>query len=178
MTSLRSLCSDKDSERIKFIENHVRDMFQHVAPLQYYVPHDLEHFKRVEEKLDELIPDDNKEQITPKEWFYLLCSVWLHDVGLLERPQGMSSVEVRKQHHFLSRDYIRCNMKQLRLDPFEANFIGDLALWHRRSIDIDEHARVYQGFVANEAIRCDLLGALLRLADGLDVSYQRAYEPW
>lgn len=178
---LRDFCSDEDKARLSHIEGHVRGIFAKTAPIKYYIPHDPEHFKRVEEILDELIPADMKEHLKPKEIFYLLCGAWLHDVGLLKHPQGMSDVEIRKQHHILSHEYIVQTIKdednKLGLNSFEGNFIADLALWHRRSMDIEECAKKYKEIVDGQPTRCELLGALLRLADGLDVSYQRTYEP-
>lgn len=168
---LKKNLSGEDLKRLEYIVTHVKNIFKKDSGHKFFLPHDPEHFARVEKKANELISGKEKE-LSPKESFLLLSGIWLHDIGMIRKNEQESALAVRKNHHTRSREYINNNYHVLGLSKTESWTIGELVEYHRKCMDIYDLGKEDCG-----TIRTRLLGAILRLADGLDVNYQRAQEP-
>ncbi|MEM2145624.1 MAG: hypothetical protein QW279_09700 [Candidatus Jordarchaeaceae archaeon] len=57
-----------------------------IKALLYFPAHDYTHCVYVEKTLYELLPEDHFDDLSEEEWFYLIASVWLHDIGMLPDP--------------------------------------------------------------------------------------------
>ena len=157
----------------------------------YYTLHGLDHSNYVITILDKLInglnPQDN---LNETEFFCLLSAAFLHDVGMqckypndVERAAQISITKkrpytfqdlIRDEHHKRSGRYIKDNSKNLKLDPIEAECIRLISEGHRQTkLKSAEYNDQPIGLIR---VRVRLLSALLRLADELDITYERAPE--
>ncbi len=128
--------------------------------------HGPKHIIRVLEYVDKLLANDI-EKLSELELYLLLCSVVLHDQGLLHGRAGHS----------------RASQKLLKLPDFsglfedhEVEFLGKIVAVHSAREDI---VKEFQSFddvehVAGDSVRLKYLAALLRLADELDEDSRRA----
>ena len=94
--------------------------------------------QKVEEMLFSLIPTDRRNQLLEEEWFHLLASTWLHDIGMILDLFGRSEdfKKVRDTHHERSAEYIAQNRDTLGLTPHEAFIIAQICRYHRKKNDI------------------------------------------
>jgi len=166
-----------------------------------YTIHDIRHSEKVLEKLDEvLIPDVLKEKMNVYELFFLIASTYLHDIGMVDFPELVEKHKeefeeltkkeklknpeirdeeakrkfIREHHHLRSEEYIVEHYKDLSIeDEHQARIIGKISRGHRKenlsSKEFDSQ-RVYKGATINEP----LLSAFLRIADELDLDFERA----
>ncbi|MCK4937815.1 MAG: hypothetical protein KAR85_04340 [Methanosarcinales archaeon] len=157
----------------------------------YYTLHGLDHSNYVIKILDKLLnglnPQDN---LSETELFCLLSAAFLHDVGMqckyindVERAAQISDKKkrpysfqdlIRDEHHKRSGRYIKDNYKNLKLNPIEAECIRLISEGHRQtkleSTEYNDQA------IGLNRVRVRLLSALLRFADELDITYERAPE--
>ena len=128
-----------------------------------------------------MIPDNIKEQMSEEEIFFLLCVIWLHDIGMVPQDeQELNNFEsasqredyrdiVRELHHIRSDNYIKDNYDKLGLNKLEAKIIGQIAKGHRK-INLKDYKIInYNG----KSINVAGLAAILRLSDECDVSKER-----
>jgi translation initiation factor 2B subunit (eIF-2B alpha/beta/delta family) len=155
--------------RLERIQNHVRELWKEHAGPHWYTFHDDSHSQRVEEMLYELIPRDVNSSLEEEEWFYLLASAWLHDVGMIVdlfgRPDPFE--EVRAEHHRRSVRYIEENRRTLDLDHLETRIITEICKYHRKKENISACEPTVRD------VRVQLLAAYLRLADALHTDKTR-----
>jgi len=162
-----------------------KDTFHHI----YYTLHGTDHSKAIISKLDKLVDGINPgSELTKPEIFYLLASVYLHDVGMLhsypedeDRAKTISAQKrkpftkedlIRDEHHLRSGKYIVEQEDVLGLDHVESECVKLICEGHRVvKLDTENYN---DRLVGDERIRIRLLSALLRFSDELDISYQRA----
>lgn len=126
----------------------------------------LAHVKDVEAKLDRLIPDDTKAQLSDFEVYLLLSAVYLHDIGKIRQ-------EYYAHHSQISQETIDKCHTMLGIDnEHVATVIAWIAYGHGND-SIDSVPGEYSIAGYGEA-RVGFLAALLRLGDELSVTYQRA----
>jgi translation initiation factor 2B subunit (eIF-2B alpha/beta/delta family) len=161
--------SDVLNERLKNIQNHVKNKWENNIHEPWHTFHDASHNQEVEKKIYDLIPKEKRNQIDEKEWFYLLSATWLHDIGMILNLFGQDDdfKQVRDTHHERSVKYIMDNHDVLGLDKKEASIISQICKYHRKSLDIKDLKKE----VGN--IRLRLLAAYLRLADALHIDSTR-----
>jgi len=175
--------------RLDNIKDNSEELFKkEVLHHKYFTIHGKDHFHAIISILNDLVEgiEPNKE-LTKHEIFYLLVSVYLHDVGMLfsypndedtaktisthEMPFTKEDV-IRKEHHIRSGKYVIEHADILSLDQFESECVRLICEGHRRvnleSEDYDDR------FIGNETIRVRFIAALLRFSDELDISYKRA----
>jgi len=136
----------------------------------HYTDHGERHCENVERKLDEIIPESIKKDLNQYEVFILLCSVWLHDIGMMVCEEGESIEDVRLKHHQRAPKVIYERFSEL-FNESERAVIGEIARAHR-DIDVstlDETRTLERGNLGSQKIRIQLLAALLRLADACDI---------
>lgn len=175
--SLRGILKAKDIDLFTVLERNWErakgTLLEHLT--EYGFPtHGPSHCQRVEGKLDQLIPAQVKQNMSPIEIFILLHSVFYHDIGMADRRYPEEPVEDRRsRHHEASAIYIRNHYQELGLDQSVAFRVADICKAHcTASIDLEiepDHIDEYEG-----EIRVAALAAFLRLGDIMDWASSRA----
>ena len=157
----------------------------------FYTEHDIRHSERVIQVLDSYIPDPLKDLFSELELFFLLASVYLHDVGMQRfAPQIEEKIsnclsscvntcpsddEIRENHHLRSEVYItKCYTDLSIQDVHQANIIGRICRGHRNENLFDPKIFAPNQIYKRHSINTPLLAALLRVGDELDITFERA----
>ncbi len=167
--------SEDNQRRLNHIKRFVENLWRpHDAPPFYFTPHGISHAKNVEEKIKQLIPDEKVDLLREQEKFALLCSAWLHDIGMIpdlfDKKVTLSEKtyhKIREDHHERSRKYIKDNYETLGLNFEEASAIGEICYFHRKKEDILRCEKMEPRY------NCRLLAAFLRLADAFQIDRSR-----
>lgn len=139
-----------------------------------FTDHGVKHAMNVQENLCRLIPRDLPEPLSAFEIFALLCATVLHDVGMLvSNVPGEPSREIRVDHFKRSQQFVIRNYAELGLSEQQARIVGEICRSHGMP-NLDYLAGQLYSLRPFGEIRVPLLSALLRLADILDVTYERA----
>jgi exopolyphosphatase/pppGpp-phosphohydrolase len=101
-------------------------------------------------------------RLNGKERFWLQCAGLLHDIGWIEG---------RKAHHKTSRRLIEAS-PLLPLDARDRAIVGEIARYHRRALPNEQKHTQYAALPEEDRKTVSLLAALLRVADGLDVTHR------
>ena len=178
---INHLTSDQVT-RLAHIRQFTKDLWAQGDPLHpFFTLHGPKHSGQVEKIIEHVLAPEHSDHhllehiLKPEQLFYLLASAWLHDVGMIVPPrdkEGQSALAwgmavsdwIREEHHKRSNEYIVSHASDLRLEPEEAGVIGEVSRAHRRE-NLQRLPSTYPN------IR--LLGALLRVADQLDISKAR-----
>ncbi len=142
----------------------------------------IDHSKRLEGYLDQLIPDEFKKKLKPAEVFILLYAVYLHDIGY-RNEQG----EIKSSDHPLrSKKYILEDPKKYLFDRFPSMKKGEAPLAAQAVADVcyghaHESIRPLRDIsndfgdqnLCQKGLNLRRLAALLRLADEMDQAYIR-----
>ena len=128
--------------------------------------HGPEHIKRVLGYLDQLL-GGKRELLNELELFLLLCSVLLHDQGMLQGRSG---------HARVSQRLLKLPEFSAYFDDPERLFIGKFVAVHSASQSIEQEFRKLRPRerMGGDEVRPQYLAALLRLADELDEDFRRA----
>ena len=185
MIKLRELLKDSPDycSRFEKIIKKVTNVSGRVnAIFPTYTNHEVTHLKHVEEYADRIVPNEIKNELNINEVFFLLCSIWLHDMGMIfkdnelelfrsktEEERNTFAVNIRESHNIRSETYINENNEKLGLNWHEAEIIGKIAKGHRQ-IDLHE---VNDDDYKGSNIRVSFLSAILRLADECHVDNTR-----
>jgi hypothetical protein len=166
---------------INILKNEVLSFQQ--ANYVEYTDHSLEHCRRMTEHLAVMIPDHILNDLFPLDIFILLCSAWLHDIGMLWKRIGKGQEprddsEIRRRHHELTQKWVKENWGILipGLHPGIAERIADVCFCHRKRVNIEEVFPQEFVYIGTDKVRVWLLSALLRLADAMDTDVRRAPE--
>jgi len=164
-----------------------------------YTVHDIRHSDSVVEILGWLIPKSLLESIDDYELFFILEAAYLHDVGMANFPEllqnnneyedyhskkeklGYSEDQIiqeyiREYHHLRSEEYTTKHYLELFLeDEFQSMIVGRICRGHRDDLgnrDLYKNKEMYtnKGICVNLC----LLSAILKLADDLDLTFQRS----
>ena len=161
-------------QKLTFIREYVTNLWRENRGLPArYTLHDDSHSEMVERAIFKLIPETKYSEFSEPEKFYLLSSVWLHDIGMIPELFGRKDdyKKLRYEHHIKSQRYIEENRQKLGLHHSEANIIGEICKYHRKSEDILECQETTAG-----SIRLQLLASYLRLADAIHIDRTRVDE--
>jgi hypothetical protein len=143
------------------------------AIAQYYTDHGRGHSERIIENFDRIIPKNLRLNST--EAYILLCSAWLHDIATAFQEPGKTPAEIYKTHHIRGKEFIENDpaLNNLLLSTARS-YIAMITEKHRREERIDKLPKL--AFIDKDKVRIQLLTALLRLADALDITGARASE--
>ena len=139
----------------------------------------MEHSRRILAILDRLT---SRLDIQIFEAFPLLCSVWLHDIGMfVGREPGEPYEVTRNLHHLRTVEYVKQEAEagRLPLDQWQLPNVLDVCRAHRSKVNFDEEPIIPEARPFEDGtgiIRVQLLASLLRFADACDVHHSRA--PW
>lgn len=143
----------------------------------YYTDHGVAHSERILNILDRLTVRLDLEIF---EIFPLLCSVWLHDIGMfVGRKTGEPYETTRKMHHLRSVEFVKQEVvaNRLPLDEWQLQNVLDICRAHRSIVNFDEEPKIpKERPFEDKTIRLQLLCSLLRFADACDVHHSRAPE--
>ena len=176
--------------RLDIIKKHSETVWKKdTVHHKHYTFHGMDHYIAVISVLNKLVDGiDPDSKLTIHEIFYLLASVYLHDVGMLisysedeAKAKAISTQKkkpftkedlIRDEHHLRSGKYVIDHAGDLKLDHVETGCVKSICEGHRAvrldTTDYDDK------IIDNEYIRVRLLAALIRFSDELDVSYKRA----
>lgn len=163
-----------------------------------FTNHGRSHIEMVETYVGELLGDDRLENhIYPEEFFILLMGVFCHDLGMVRfEPEGGDSIKIERELHNVE-SYLFVNSEQATksiIVPDGSYYkpISLLCLGHRDYKDKDgktvhtlvDNCRINDETVkvneiitiGNVDVHLSYLAAILRLADELDVTNNRAPE--
>ncbi|MCK4937213.1 MAG: hypothetical protein KAR85_01250 [Methanosarcinales archaeon] len=175
--------------RLEIIKNSSEELFkQGLLHHKYFTIHGIDHSHAIISILNDLVDGiESTYELTKHEIFYLLASVYLHDVGMeIPNPDDEDTAKaistnempftkedvIRKEHHIRSGKYVIDHADILSLDPHESVCVRLICEGHRsvnlESEDYDDK------IVVTETIRVRFLATLLRFSDELNISYKRA----
>jgi hypothetical protein len=184
---LYAFLNEHEVEILGHIKEYVKNIWSQGTFFHpYYTLHGPQHAEQVESIIANILAPEHdnkihsvKNIVDHVELFYLFCSAWLHDVGMIAPLSESEEADIaqqeeskedwlRKEHHNRSRDYIEKYWKDLKLDTMEdAQYIGIICQAHRGvSLGVDERL-----MIDHPDLR--LLSAILRVADGLDITQKR-----
>jgi formylglycine-generating enzyme required for sulfatase activity/GTPase SAR1 family protein len=142
----------------------------------------VEHSRRLEGYLDQLIPDEFKEKLKPAETFILLYAVYLHDIGYMNEQGEIES----RDHPLRSKKYILEDPKKYLFDRFPSMQKGEAPLAAQAVAEVccgHAHESVCplrdipndfgDSCLCKDSLNLRRLAALLRLADEMDQAYIR-----
>lgn len=166
-------------EEIAPILEKITDLFTE------YTKHDIEHSDKVIKLLDMLISDNLKSNLKEYNLYFLLCAAILHDIGMTIFDEEFEEEEVlklknnpeelkeyiRDNHHVRSEKFIIRNYKNLHIqNEHQAYIIGKICRGHRKE-DLSQYDIDYK--YLESTINMPLLAAFLRIADELDITFER-----
>ncbi len=179
---IREELEKASADLIKRLEGLEKKAVADILPfvnLPDFTDHGVKHSKILEDILAKLIPQNMIEPLTPFEIFSLLTASLLHDIGMFVKKVPDESVtEIRVDHYNRSREFVLSNKDALGLSRHEAIVIGEICRAHgmpnlsyleeedSEIISLDNYGK----------IRISLLSALLRVADILEITTNRAPE--
>src|SRR3989304_6359054 len=92
----------------------------------YYTPHGFSHSLAVEENLNWLLPDDLKDSINSNEIFFLIVAAWMHDWGMVGKPEE-DPEQIRESHHLRTERFFEELHDKLFLTEHEGRIIGRIS---------------------------------------------------
>ncbi len=174
---LRKLLSDLPGElyiRYDSIEKKATKDFLPFTQPPDFTDHGIKHSMNVQENLKRLIPERIPNPLTPFEIFALLSASLLHDVGMvISKSSDETSFDIRVDHYNRSREFILKTHKELNLSEHEAAIIGEICRSHGMA-NLEYLDNKPFSLYGHGTVRVVLISALLRLADILDITAQRA----
>ena len=148
-----------------------------------YTSHDITHSERILVYLNLIIPDSLKERLNAYEIYFLVASAYLHDIGRVNFPElfkgeVFEEKEIRdyigENHHLRSEEFIVKNFKDLAIeDKHQAVIIGRICRGHRKENLHDKELFKPDKMYKNYPINVPLLASFLRIADELDLTFER-----
>lgn len=161
--------------------------------------HDIRHSEQVLNILDWLVSDELKQAFNAYEIYFLIMSVYLHDIGMVDFPELLEKdfeefatrekrktptitqnevkrKYIRETHSVRSERFTEMHFRDLMIeDLFQARIVGRICRGHRHCDLTDRklfnNREMYSA--KNLAINVPLLASLLRTADELDLTFER-----
>ena len=150
-----------------------------------FTPHNISHSETVLTRINDVIPDNLKEELNSYEIYFLIVGAYLHDLGManlnnfdisenIRSDDEKLRLYIRDNHHIRSEKYIIGNYEKLKIsDINQARIIGRICRGHRKeSLDNDvlfDPRRTYK----NKMINIPFLASVLRVCDELDLTFER-----
>jgi hypothetical protein len=148
-----------------------------------FTKHDISHSNTLVKIFEMIIPEFLKDKFNEYEIFFLLSAAYFHDVGMALLQKELDDPEInnltgdklknsiRERHHIRSNLYIQQNYQSLGfVDHHQAYIVGKICKGHR-DIDLSEFETNFA--YKNNSINIALLTLLLRIADELDLTFER-----
>lgn len=156
----------------------------------HYTDHSINHSNRILTYISDILKAA-KLSLTDIEGFILIAAAYLHDIGMqtprfendeksITELTDKDLEEIRKNHHIYTEKFIFNSLTEspgnryyLGLDGMTeyVETIAEVAKYHRK-FNIDE---VENEDIGGDHIRTNLLCALMRLGDALDIDFRRVF---
>lgn len=175
ISNIRASLPDSTREKLNRISQVAAPVLARTTNvLTEFTEHDLNHSIGVEKMYDLLFKNDFSS-LNEDERFILIAATILHDIGMVGNSEWKDREDqLRDSHHSRSRQLINEHKLILGLTQSEADIIGRIAEAHRKvEFNTLENSLAYG---IGKSIRPRYLAALLRLADELHVTDDRAPE--
>jgi len=180
MSKIIGLLSQDKQTIVLAIKKHSQELLDNTPRFKYFTLHGSRHIDNIFNIFDLFV--DAGLKLTEDQAFLLSCAVCTHDVGMViplasldvidifeGKPQASDPTNIenyiRDVHNSLVNEYVSEHLDfltSLGLTPTQCSLVIDIAKGHRKVKLID-----CAGYVKS-------LGALLRLADELDITPSRA----
>lgn len=119
--------------------------------------------------LSYLIPENMPDPLSGFEIFCVLCASLLHNIGeLIADKEGKEKSKIKIDRYMRSKEFIDKRRQELNLSPYEASLIGEICRAQGMP-NLDYLEKLEYSIRNYGEIRVDLLSALLRLAEALDI---------
>lgn len=141
---------------------------------KYFVSHDIEHSGRVIKFIKDIL-DGGKCILNEKELYVLFAATCLHDIGMQDELLG-GDIEYRRPKHQ------KLGANRIKKDPSDQNkygiipqfcFVVATTIEGHRDVDLTASKEFEPRTIGRELIQVRLLAALLRIADELDITFER-----
>jgi len=190
--SLEEVLKDKPGgehldHSLKCIEKKAEPLLlEIVKTFPEYTIHDIRHSEKVLENLGWIVSDSLKERLNIYEIYFIVAGAYLHDIGMVDFPELREELKefdereqianyIRENHHLRSEEFIVKQYKELAIeDPHQAEIIGRICRGHRKENLHDRELFESDKLYKSHSINIPLLAALLRIADELDMTFERA----
>lgn len=172
---LKSLKNQSEDlfERYKVMYKQAVAEYYSFADFPNYTDHGVRHAHSVQDNLSQIIPKELPDPLTPFELFALLSASLLHDVGMMSsESKEQQKVDIRTEHEIRTENFLLKKKDPLNLSQTEAELLSEVCRTHRKS-DLSDLENLDFSIQKYGTIRVRFLSALLRLADILDVSFDR-----
>ena len=134
----------------------------------FYTGHTIEHSDRIIEHLGRLTRDC---RLNLGEVYVLTAATFLHDIGMQRIESGKSLTDIRDEHAEIGAAWIEHAPDSLGVI---GKYADDMARVVRAHRDTELAAPSYRDqYIAPHRLRIALIGALLHLADELELDYRR-----
>ena len=161
-------------QNLSIIEKKADEILSKIAvTFPDYTLHNIKHSHNVIEKLDWLIPNSLKKELNEYEIYFIIASAYLHDIGMTNNDKETPNT-IRANHHLRSERFIEKNFKDLAIeDMHQAKIIGRICRGHRKENLNDKQLFNPEIIYKSESINIPLLASFLRIADELDITFER-----
>lgn len=180
LNQLDRLLTSQHRAAFQGLRRHASELLDYTFRFRYFTLHGQRHIDNVLKNVELFIQAGLR--LKEDQAFLLVCAICIHDLGMIiplkdftpdqvfyGRPQPSEpanlELQIRSMHHELVDGYIEKHFDfliSLGLSPAECAMLRDISRFHRK-VDLNQT----QGYVRS-------LGALLRLADELDIYASRA----
>lgn len=158
-----------------------------VVTFPEFTDHDIKHSEEVISILGWLIPETLRKKLNAYEIYFLLSAAYFHDLGMVNLPELSTETNrtvgapasatpdvIRDTHHTMTETWLLKNFKDVGIeDVTQAGIIARICRGHRREDLNDSRLFNPELMYRSNPINVQLLSALLRIADELDLTSSR-----
>lgn len=155
-----SKTNSSDDPEAKEYRQRIDQVRQFAASCRYEKEHSEQAARLAVQMFDQL---RSEFQLSGEDRFLLECAAVLHDIGWMEGQQ---------KHHKTTFRMILQDAA-MPLDPSQRRITALIARYHRKALPRPDHP-VYADLAEKDRRRVEILGGILRIADGLDRTHMDA----
>ena len=199
LKSFRDLLGDNAPKMLTHFRSTIQRLEQSYlkhSTLPHFTSHGADHSLSIEKIIESLVPTAHKSSFNAMEIYILFMGIYFHDIGMAVKQPGDEQKEneskaefekrldnIRRTHSMRAYQFIMQKYRSFAIDRGAAQAIADICLAHSDHKPFDApRMNTFQELRKKNAIRTvekfdvriQLLAALLRLADELDLDYERA----
>ena len=128
--SLQEILNERNvglSSVFNTLKDHIFSDIDIPIELPHFTDHSYQHYKAIENLLNQIIPDTLKKEFSPQEIFILFSSALFHDIGMaLVSEESINSNEVSEKHAESSAIFVIKHAEEFSIDRLLAKIISDI----------------------------------------------------